>query len=411
MLLLDHLSPSGPVQASMSERRALWELPDLQCAVVGTCLTLQECRRLARRGGLTLPDDATDYMFHSALVRFCREESRTAKLVQKHLDRKYMRHVRQALQTLDDKERRAYWKKCVASGDIPGPFWALVTHPYLGQELFSEVFGQVHMLSHLVGASNRADIRRLQVQETKLAEVEETLATVKRAYRARIRDLAKRNRELAAEKKAPRTGGSSIAFQQLFESLRLAHEERAQALKIVESLEKRLAHTEAMLAEKGVENEVLEKELARVLEMQARQRCPREGLEPEAEGIEGPRLGCPDQIDRSLNGKCILYVGGRSGMAVHYREMVESLGGEFVHHDGGREHAISRLHQILPKADAVLCPMDCVSHEAFHCVKQACRQCMKPCLAMRSASLSSLSKTLEGLLDASRHESQGEQLS
>jgi len=404
MLLLDHLSPSGLVQASMSERRAPWELPDLQCAVVGTCLTLQECRRLARRGGLTLPDDATDYMFHSALVRFCREESRTAKLVQKHLDRKYMRHVRQVLQTADDDQRRAYWRKSMACGEIPGPFWALVTHPYLGQELFSEVFGHVHMLSHLVGASNRADIRRLQQQETKLADLEETLSTVKRAYRARIRDLAKRNRELASEKKAVRPGGSSIAFQQLFESLRLAHEERAEALRLVESMEKRLAHTEAMLTEKGMECEVLERELARMLEQQARQRCPRED---EQGDCESP-AACPN---RSLNGKCILYVGGRSGMAVHYRELVESLGGQFVHHDGGREHAMSRLHQVLPRADAVLCPMDCVSHEAFHCVKQACRQCMKPCLAMRSASLSSLSKTLEGLLDSSALELQGETLS
>ena len=36
-----------------------------------------------------------------------------------------------------------------------------MTHPAATDALVREIFGEVHMLSHLVGAANRADIRRL----------------------------------------------------------------------------------------------------------------------------------------------------------------------------------------------------------------------------------------------------------
>jgi hypothetical protein len=43
--------------------------------------------------------------------------------------------------------------------DVPiGP----CTHPATTHELVKRVFGEVHMLSHLVGSANRADIRRLR---------------------------------------------------------------------------------------------------------------------------------------------------------------------------------------------------------------------------------------------------------
>ena len=45
---------------------------------------------------------------------------------------------------------------------MPGPYWALMTHPRSTPALMVRAFGEVHMLSHLAGATNRADIRRLR---------------------------------------------------------------------------------------------------------------------------------------------------------------------------------------------------------------------------------------------------------
>ena len=100
---------------------------------------------------------------------------------------------------------------------------------------------------------------------------------------------------------------------------------------------------------------------------------------------------CPG---RNLCGRTVLYVGGLHKMVPHYRQMVEHLGGCFVHHDGGKEVSRNILPRMLNTADAVLCPIDCVSHDACNCVKKICKRDQKPFVLMRSASLSSLAKGL-----------------
>ena len=50
-------------------------------------------------------------------------------------------------------------------GDIPGAYWAALTHPATTQDIVSRIFAGVHMLSHVVGTANRADIRRLRQLE------------------------------------------------------------------------------------------------------------------------------------------------------------------------------------------------------------------------------------------------------
>ena len=50
-------------------------------------------------------------------------------------------------------------------GDIPGAYWAALTHPATTQDIVSRIFAGVHMLSHVVGTANRAGIRRLRQLE------------------------------------------------------------------------------------------------------------------------------------------------------------------------------------------------------------------------------------------------------
>jgi hypothetical protein len=53
------------------------------------------------------------------------------------------------------------WEKALFSGDIAGTYWMIVTHPHTGEQLLERAFGEVHMLSHLSGASTRIDIKLL----------------------------------------------------------------------------------------------------------------------------------------------------------------------------------------------------------------------------------------------------------
>jgi len=72
------------------------------------------------------------------------------------------------------------WARCLDEGDIPGPYWALITHPSSSRKVVWNAFGHVHMLSHLVGASNRADIRKLKALEDERETLIEDLITAKR---------------------------------------------------------------------------------------------------------------------------------------------------------------------------------------------------------------------------------------
>src|SRR6185312_15650630 len=84
----------------------------------------------------------------------------------------------------------------------PGGYWAVLTHPNTDDHLLREAFGDVHMLSHLVGAANRADIRKLhEIEEAKTA-LEEKLARQQAQLRdgivAREAKIAELNAAIAA---------------------------------------------------------------------------------------------------------------------------------------------------------------------------------------------------------------------
>lgn len=85
-----------------------------------------------------------------------------------------------------ERELEAYWSEAKEAGDIPGPYWAILTHPAVTRDLSEIMFADVHMLLHLVGASNRADIRRLGRFEEQVAVLEEKLATQQRRHRQRV---------------------------------------------------------------------------------------------------------------------------------------------------------------------------------------------------------------------------------
>ena len=76
---------------------------------------------------------------------------------------------------------------------------------------------------------------------------------------------------------------------------------------------------------------------------------------------------------------------------------VITLGGEFVHHDGGVEESRRLLPRLVNAVDAVVCPLDCVSHDACLCVKALCGHDLKPLKLLPSSGLSSLVRCLTEL--------------
>jgi hypothetical protein len=124
---------------------------------------------------------------------------------------------------------------------------------------------------------------------------------------------------------------------------------------------------------------------------------PRSSL-PSPHTAACPAGSCPNDCPQlDLSGHCILFVGGRRHHAAHFRRLVEDCNGRFEHHDGGMEDNLGRLGGLFRRADAVLFPVDCVSHAAQSRVKQLCRQWEKPYWPLRCSGSGAFLKALESI--------------
>jgi hypothetical protein len=281
----------------------------------------------------------------------------------------------------------------VRNGDIPGAYWAVLTHPATKEGLARQAFGEVHMLSHLVGAANRADIRRLrQLEEDNAAltaKVERQQLLLREGFTARDATIRRLNDMLARTTtpagqatQSPETADAAAVESVVAEmSKRLAAETTRR-----ERLERRLtASAEAFkAAEHGRqaaedERDALRRELAALEDRMDALLLPRDETACDA----------PD-----LTGLTVLYVGGRTNQTPRLRAVVERAGAKFLHHDGGIEHSSTLLPGMIGRADITVFPVDCVSHDAMASVKRHCRQTAKPYIALRTSSLTALLSAL-----------------
>jgi len=403
---------STPIRP-IPNRRKLWEHEDYQCPILGTCLSMAELRKLARKLGVVVKPNATDYELHAFFVRECRQESPIAIHVNKYLDKKYRKDLRLFAKIGEEQALEALWRNCLKGGDVPGPFWALMSHPAVGDAALNRAFGEIHMLSHLMGSANRADLKRLGRQERRLDDLAQALSRVQQARRAQKLEWALRVRDLEVKleaeslerlKLARRVREAALPRQDTdLEALRTqldaAREETRRQAAIIEGLYRENAGLRERLGETSRDLDRAELELARLMPCAEGGGCGPGGHSCEGETADGLPACAAQAMPPlpALSGKKVLYVGGRSSLVPHYRHVVERQGCVFHHHDGGLENSPGELHGKLAAADMVLCPVDCVSHEACTTVKKACKHGMKPLHLLRSSGLSALVRSLDSI--------------
>lgn len=382
-------------------RPTLWELEsNWHCTIIGTCLSMGELRALTVKLGLRHHNAApTDYEIHAGMIRLASQERSVAKALHKLLDRKHAAALTRFKRATCAVDLDALWTEALEKGEVAGACWALMSHVAATEELRRTIFGEIHMLSHQVGATARADIRRIHVLEREKAALEakvvrqqDRLCAENRARDTELNDLRQRLDQEMAESRRLAHAASAVAE---LEALRAMVGELQRHLSL-ETEGRRVAEAVARETERHAMVQAEEIGLLRseIVEVRADLGTleARVGATLGGEGIANCAGDCgrPD-----LCGRCILFVGGRAGQVHHLRRLVEECNGTLVHHDGGFEDGMGRLSGLFGQADTVMFPVDCVSHMAHDQLKRLCKRWEKPFVPVRRSGLGAFMRALE----------------
>ena len=389
-----------PAASSAGRKRPkLWDLDDKHhCPLIGTCLSIDELQRFAKRFHFAA-HPGNEFALHVEAVAQCRNRNPVSEAMQRHLDRKYPLWVDRFGKLKNDRDLQALWHECQQRGEIAGPLWALCTHRNASQACLQQVYADVHMLSHQAGAGLAADTRRLSHLAKENAELKIGLK----------RELAALRRQLAAAE-AERTERDALRKEIDTLKKRLQRFESGQ---VVVEMGQRLVALQAshdkLLATSGRVWE-LERDLKDIREDTQRIAAERDAALAERDALEhllrvmepAPCDAIPGSnncaaCEHATSSQCVLYVGGRAALLAQYRQLAERLGITLIHHDGGQEESLSRLPELIRSADAVMCPTDHISHNAYYHVKAHCKRVGKPCLFYRGGGISSFAVAMARL--------------
>jgi hypothetical protein len=385
-------------------RTKLWQFDHIyHCAMIGTCLTMEEVTKLLKQLGYNC-NGYSNYKLHCTIVTLISIPDFKSKKIQSFLDKKFKTAI-QNTKKWNAGELKTEWKKALASGEIIGLFWAAMSHPSTDAEMKKDFYGDMHMLSHLSGFSNRADLKRLnqlekerkdfniqsntlQSKYNKIKEENSRLKTTAEQRNAKVTDLIAQVSLLKISNEKLNSSKNEKQCQQLmthieklnnkivFQENELSKHQKqvSQLRELVSQAEKQMSINDAFLSDQQKEKALLQIEL----NQQKNQDCPL--------GKEG------------LCGQCVLYVGGKANLIAHYRELVETKSGVFLHHDGGNEKSTKDLPQFLKRADWVIFPSDCISHDAYWQIKQICKKQKTSYKYLNSPGLHSLGTVLDKII-------------
>lgn len=368
-----------------SKRYRVWEIPGtVQCSIVGTCLDQRDIKALIRKGKVQVAPGTTDYQIHGYMVQEASKSGSMGQLIHKALDKKYAPQVARVGRTRDLDALRTYWNDACTKGQVAGAYWALLSHRHVDDSLRSAAFGDVHMLSHFMGGLNRSDARQLWAAERQIGELEERIERVRRQAEETLAERDQRIEALESEVQQMRAFcvrlQPSPVERRTVCATAAKHERRRQ------QQERRLQAARARVREQDEAIRLLRAQLVQLEQLPV---CPVQLRRDQA-----PADDCP------LGACRLLYVGGRASAVPHLKSGAARRQAELLHHDGGIEHSLQHLRDLVERADLVFCPVDCVSHGACLLARDLCKRANKPFVPLRSASLSHFRRALDRLQPA-----------
>jgi hypothetical protein len=101
-----------------------------------------------------------------------------------------------------------------------------------------------------------------------------------------------------------------------------------------------------------------------------------------------------------LAARNVLCVGGKVALYPEYRRLVEASGATLFFYRGDpRPTSGQRLSKLLAQADMVVCPVDCVNHEAYFTAKRYCKYSGTPCVLLDRSDISTFREGVAALAE------------
>lgn len=390
---------SGAIAARPTRARLKDLKSSMHCSVIGTCLGGAELRKLVTRLQGVPASQLTELEVHHAAVEQAVAGGDGAKLLNKMLDQQHALHIQRFAMLKSTTELEQAWRGSVQDADIPGPYWALMTHPAATEDLRKLMFGEVHMLSHLQGVGNRADLVRLRTLELENAELRRQLDEQQERLQRQAQRHQKgqqlleqqRVQQAALARQAELQPGSTrhATLEDLHHRLIKLSQERDWSQQTLDRRDQELAtlQTETdRLQEQADGNAQLCRSLraeVAALESTLNAQTPAQALSP-AQAWQGAR---------------VLYVGGRPSSNGTLQRLAKDAGLELIVHDGGLEDRKGLLPGLVPGCDLALLPVDCVDHDSMNVLKRLCVRHGVPFRPLRTAGIASFLAALEAPRD------------
>ena len=149
---------SLPAAPAEPKRRRIWELRgNFHCSIIGTCLTTSELRHVLIKMQLPGADKKSDHELHGRAVLLAQKKDNASRLLQKALDRRHRLIVNQFSKARTTDDLRTLWAAAVQRAEIPGAYWAVLTHPQVSEDLARHAFWRS---AHAVPPGRRSQSRR-----------------------------------------------------------------------------------------------------------------------------------------------------------------------------------------------------------------------------------------------------------
>jgi hypothetical protein len=241
------------------------------------------------------------------MVARASERGPVGREITRTLDVKHAAILRKVGAERDQARLAALWDDLCGRGLIAGAYWAIMSHSHVAEPLKMHAFGEVHMLSHFMGGCNRHNVKELWLAQWRLDQLADTVARARRQAQETIaardqkiseleHELRKARQQLATTHggRPPRSPGTAPVG-----GLHRSGADRGG---------RRLAAARARLVALEADNQRLQALLGVLIETAQ----PKPAMAPEP----GPIQAVAGDRAPQLEGRCILYVGGRSGRIV-----------------------------------------------------------------------------------------------